>query len=330
MGDEIFDVLAIGDVTLDTYLVPEESSALCTIDNKECLICFAYGDKIPVKNLQMSVGGNAANNSVGITRLGLKAGLVSTLGGDGIGNQIVEKLQSEGVDLTYAIQQPTAKSNYSTVINYQGERTIFTYHAPRSYEFPVHLPVTPWVYLTSMGESFRPFYNHFVDWFEKNQSDMKLAFNPGSRQLRALKDIEKVIALTYMIYVNKQEAQMITGYEGDDMKELLKLLHAKGPEISVITAGSDGSYVYDGTRFVKSGVLPVDAFERTGAGDAFGSGCLSALIKGKSLEDALLWGTLNSASVIGFVGPQEGLLRESDLPLWLERAASCNVRVEEF
>lgn len=330
MGDEKFDLLSIGDVTLDTYITPKESETLCKLDDKKCLICFAYGDKIPVDNLHISVGGNAANNAVGGTRLGLKAGLVSTLGGDSIGAQILNKLDGEGVDLTFAISQPQAASNYSTIINYQGERTIFSYHAPRSYEFPVHLPVTPWVYLTSMGESFQPFYNHFVDWFKKNKGGMKLAFNPGSRQMRKLDAIEDVISLSHIIYVNRQEAEKITGYNGSDIKELLKSLFSKGPEICIVTAGSEGSFVYDGNRFLKAGVLPVDAYERTGAGDAYGSGCISALIKGKSLEEALLWGTVNSASVIGYVGSQRGLLTESDMQVWLDRAKSSDVGVGEF
>ncbi|QQS39163.1 carbohydrate kinase family protein [Candidatus Woesebacteria bacterium] len=329
MEETKYDLLSVGDVALDTYLVPQESDTLCMVDSKESLICFSYGDKIPVKSLSISVGGNAGNNAVGVSRLGLKVGLVSTLGGDSIGNQILEKLNKEGVDLTYTIRQENALTNSSTILSYQGERTIFTYHAPRSYEFPVTLPQVGWVYLTSMGESFRPFYNHFLDYL-KTKPDTKLAFNPGSRQLRALSDITEAIKLTHMIYVNKQEAQKITGYEENDIKELLIRLNSLGPKIVVITAGSDGSYVYDGNIFLKSGVLPVDAYERTGAGDAFGSGCISAIIKGKTLEEALLWGTVNSASVIGYIGPQQGLLREEDIPLWMERAKSSGVRVEEF
>jgi sugar/nucleoside kinase (ribokinase family) len=298
--------------------------------DKDELICFSFGDKIPVKHIEFSVGGNAANNTVGATRMGLKAGLVTTLGGDMIGNQIVEKLDKEGVDLTYAIRQPTANTNYSTVINFGGERTIFSYHAPRSYEFPVHLPVASWIYLTSMGETFRPFYNHFVSWIKKHP-EIKLAFNPGSRQLRAGYDAMKdVLEVTHVIYVNRKEAKKITGKEDLDDKELLKALHALGPKICIITAGPEGSFVYDGERFVKAGILPVDSFERTGAGDAFGSGCISALVKGKSFEEALLWGTVNSASVIGYVGSQKGLLRESDIGVWLERAKSSKVEVGEF
>lgn len=326
------ELLSIGDATMDVYLSPTESETLCQMDDKDALICFSYGDKIPVKNLDFSVGGNAANNSVGTRRLGVKSALVSTMGSDVTGDNIVKKLESEHVDTTFVIQQENANTNYSTVVNYGGERTIFTYHAPRSYEFPVQLPIVPWVYLTSMGETFRPFYNHVTDWLKKNSS-IKLAFNPGSRQLRAgVENLLEVMKLTHMIYVNRKEAEMLTKTEdsfGKD-KELLIALSKLGPKMCVITDGGNGSFVYDGKRFLKTGILPVDAYERTGAGDSFGSGFISAIIKGKSLEEALIWGTVNSASVIGYIGPQKGLLHDSEMPSWLERAKSSGLKVEEF
>ncbi|PIT87585.1 MAG: hypothetical protein COU31_02095 [Candidatus Magasanikbacteria bacterium CG10_big_fil_rev_8_21_14_0_10_40_10] len=98
----------------------------------------------------------------------------------------------------------------------------------------------------------------------------------------------------------------------------------------IITDGGDGSFVYDGKSFLKAAVLPIDAYERTGAGDAFGAACIAALIKGKPLKEALLWGTINSASVIGYIGSQKGLLKDSEIPTWIERAKSCNLSVEEF
>jgi len=329
--DNKLELLSIGDVTWDMFLVPTESEALCTLDDKECLICFSYGDKIPVKSLEYSVGGNAANNAVGARRLGIKAGLVTTLGGDSIGNQTVESLEKEGVDMSFVVQQPTSGSNLSTVINYGGERTIFTYRAPRSYEFPVQLIAAPWIYLTSMGETFQPFYNHFVDFLNKN-TDVKLAFNPGSRQVRAgLSVLKPILEKTYVIYVNREEAETLTGMESSRSheKELIQKLCGLGPKVSIITDGSNGAFMYDGIKLLHSGVLPVDAYERTGAGDAFGAGCISALIKGKSFEEALLWGTVNSASVIGYIGSQKGLLKESEMPAWVERARSSGTKVEE-
>src|SRR3990170_2817406 len=328
------ELLSVGDVTWDVFLSPTESETLCMLKERECYVCFSYGEKIPVKTIEYSLGGNAANNAVGTRRLGVRSGLVTTLGGDSTGNLIVERLEKEGVDMDYVIQQPMAGSNFSTVINYAGERTIFTYHAPRSYEFPVHLPVTPWVYLTSMGEAFQPFYNHFIDFINRNPGIM-LAFNPGSWQLRVgIEALKPVLGVTHVIYVNREEAEKLTGIpdsHGAD-KELLTNLSSLGPKIAIITDGGNGSFVYDsiGKKYYKAGVLPVDAYERTGAGDAFGAGCISALIKGKGFNEALLWGTVNSASVIGYVGSQKGLLKETEMPEWLGRVKSSGVGVVEI
>lgn len=331
---ENFDLLSIGDASIDTFMTPLDTETLCTIDKKTCLIAFPYGEKLPVKNLEFTVGGNAANNSVGAKRLGINTGIVLTMGDDSVGNLIVDKLKTEGVDATYVVQQPGTMSNYSTVINYSGERTIFVYHAPRSYEFPIKLPVVPWIYLTSMGESFGPFYNHLLDWLKVNPT-IKVAFNPGSWQLRAgYEAIAGMMSVTYLLYVNREEAQKLTKF-GDSAgreRDLLIALSKLGPKISVITDGGNGSMAYDSVngKFFKVGILPVDAYERTGAGDAFGSASLSALIHGKTLDEALLWGTVNSASVIGYTGPQKGLLKIGEMDEWIARCKSSGVNVISF
>ncbi len=319
MNEENYDLLTIGDATVDVFMTPLESETVCEMDKKECKICFSYGDKIPVRDLEFTIGGNAANNAVGASRLGLKDAIVITLGGDTIGDLIVERLIKERVDTTFVSRQPATSSNYSTIINYSGERTIFTYHAPRSYEFPVQLPKTPWVYLTSMGETFRPFYNHFLRWLRDNHN-IKLAFNPGTWQMKAgVEGVGEVLSLSHILYVNREEAEKLTNFPDSHgkEKELLTLVSKLGPKISIVTDGPEGSLAYDarlpaeqGQKFLKCGIYPQEVTERTGAGDAFGSGMISALIKGRALEEALIWGTVNSASVVSFVGAQKGLLKE--------------------
>ena len=325
-------LLSVGDASMDIYITPSESESLSQMDDKQSFICFAFGEKIPVKSAELSVGGNAANNAVGATRLGVKTGLVLTLGDDTFGNQIQEKLNAESVDTTYVIKQPGISSNFSVIVNYSGERTIFTYNVPKSYEYPVNLPITPWMYLTSMGDTFKPFYNHITDFLRTNTT-VKLAFNPGSRQIKAgVNEILDILKLTEVLFVNREEAEKLTNF-GQSLgkeKEILQALSNLGVKIPIITDGVKGSFAFDGKKFIKSGVLPVDAYERTGAGDAFGSGTLSGIIKGKTLEEALLWGTSNSASVIGYTGPQRGLIKENEMDVWLERARSSEVKVEEF
>lgn len=327
-----YELISIGDASIDVFMTPTESEMLCQIDTKECFIAFSYGDKIPVKDFVFSTGGNAANNAVGATRLGIKTAIVLTLGDDSVGNLIIEKLKSEGVAMDYVVRQPGTASNYSTVINYSGERTIFVYHAPRIYDFPREIPAPAWVYLTSMGESYLPFYQKVIEWLDANPNT-KLAFNPGSYQIRAKEEeLLPILKKTQVIFVNREEAGKLTKADtapGKE-KELLSALSNLGPKISIITDGGNGSFVFDGSKFLKAGILPVDPFQRTGAGDAFGSGCLAAIIKGKPLDEALIWGTVNSASVIGFQGPQKGLLREDQIEEWKERFISSKVSVGEF
>src|SRR4030043_816477 len=331
MSEQI-DLLTIGDASLDAFIFPTESETLCQLNNRDSLICFSYGDKIPVKELEFSIGGNAANNAVGTRRLGVKNSIVLTLGGDKIGDQIVETLIKERVDCGNVFRVPDKRANYSLAINYSGERTIFTYKDEINYKFPEVFPETPWIYLTSMGDEFEEIYQKVVDWI-KLHPEIKLVFNPGSRQLRVgVEKLKSVLSVSYIVYINREEAEKLSG-RSESMgkeKDLLEAVSGLGPKNPIITDGPNGSYVLFEDKFYKSEVLPVDAFERTGAGDSFGSGCLAALIKGKDITEALTWGTVNSASVIGYIGAQKGLLKEDEIIPWLYRAESSNLKVEEI
>lgn len=324
-------LLSIGDTTFDTFIEPSESDSMCDLKKHEEFICFSFGDKIPAKSQEFSLGGNACNNAVGVKRLGVESAILTILGDDVIAEQTLSMLKKEGVEIDFVTRQQNSPSNYSTVINYGGERTIFTYRPERVYQFPRELPGFEWAYLTSMAEGFEKYYEEALLWVEKN--NVKLAFNPGSRQIRSGAEVlSNVLSKTYMLYVNRSEAEKLTNFSNSQgqEKELLQRANQLGPKITIITDGPDGSYLFDGTDFYHCGVLPVDAYERTGAGDSFGSACLAALIKGKTIEEAMLWGVANSASVIGYVGAQKGLLKENEIASWIERINSSNIKVEKL
>ena len=65
---------------------------------------------------------------------------------------------------------------------------------------------------------------------------------------------------------------------------------------------------------------PAPPVDRTGAGDAFASTFVAALIKGKSLDEALRWAPINSMNVVQRVGAQAGLLSEYQLDHFLQTA----------
>ena len=95
-----------------------------------------------------------------------------------------------------------------------------------------------------------------------------------------------------------------------------------GPPLVVVTDGPDGAYAYDGSDQLRvpSYPDPSPPTERTGAGDAFSSTFLAALVKGHTLVDALAWAPINAMSVVQQVGAQGGLLGEEALLRLLKEA----------
>src|SRR5690606_15762125 len=129
-------------------------------------------------------GGNAANNAVGTKRLGIKVAPILTLGDDTISNQIVETFIKEGVDTSFIYRQKDTATNYSTAIVVGGERTIMTCKPEKTHRFPEEFPHTPWIYLTSLGDGFEAIYKQVSEVMKINPQ-LKLACNPGSREIRS-------------------------------------------------------------------------------------------------------------------------------------------------
>src|SRR3990167_9871236 len=95
--DTDFDVITIGDSTIDTFIKIHDATVECNINNKECRICLEYGGKIPVEGILQGVAGNAANVAVGCATLGLKTSIYTHLGDDWQGAMIGNALKAAGV-----------------------------------------------------------------------------------------------------------------------------------------------------------------------------------------------------------------------------------------
>lgn len=322
-----FDLISIGDSGIDTLVQIHEASVHCSLNKEDCQICFNYADKILADGLETKTAYNAMNNAVGSARLGLRTAFYTHVGGEANGQRIIEALKHDGVNTRYVVVDPKKRSNASVVINFQGERTILVYHEQFHYRLPRFAPTT-WFYLTSMGHNFPSFYNSFARYV-KRQGRAKLGFNPGTFQLRAgLTKLKSVLEATTVFFLNKEEARLFTKIEEEqDVRELLRGMRKLGPEIAVVTDGPKGSFAFDGTSTWRLGIFPAPVVERTGCGDAFAAAFVAALCYGYDVREALRWGTVNSASVIQKIGPQDGLLKLGALRALLKKHPRFQPRV---
>lgn len=306
-----FDVACVGNAKIDTFLTLHEANSHLRLIKDTHELCIKFGEKITVDKAEILLGGNAANVAVGISRLGLNAGIVAEIGKDEFAQKITSTLIREKVDVSRVTQTEGAQSSFSTIINFANERTIFSEHVKRLHNFDLNNLSAKWIYLTSLGEEWRNAYDRLFNFVKEKQC--LLAFNPGTLQIRSGKNnVGNLLSVTNLLFVNKEEGEELLNYpQGQNpIEKIIVNLQKLGPKIVVVTDGKNGSYAIDekGKIFKQEAANEAKVVEKTGAGDAYSSGFLSAMIRGKSITDAMILGTKNSASVIGKVGAQVGLL----------------------
>lgn len=321
-----FDVISVGDVVTDNFIkLFDEDAQTYTDEHQVKWLAMHFATKMPFDFSEVVEGvGNAANAVVSCSRLGLKTSFATNVGGDQYGRDIIAALHKNGVDTRLVRVNPGNKSNYHYALWYKDERTILIKHEEYDYHWPHLRPneKPKWLYFSSISEHAIAYHDQVSDWLDENP-DVKLAFQPGTFQMEAgVERLGRVYKRTEVLVLNREEAAFVGGGNFDDVHDLINHLHALGPKIVVVTDGPAGAYVSDGENRFKMPLYPDPAppYERTGAGDAFASTFVAALIKGKNLEEALTWAPINSMSVVQKVGAQAGLLNENQLKSYLQNA----------
>ncbi|MCX6807069.1 MAG: carbohydrate kinase family protein, partial [Candidatus Berkelbacteria bacterium] len=320
-----------GDAVSDIFIEPEDISIACPvgkIKQRTCferVICLPFGDKIPISQVHYDMGGSAANVAVGLARQGFKAELISEVGCDQKAPEILERLREKGVHVNLVKKDKEINTNTSVIISYKGERTILVYRGLKDYS-KIKIPKklrTKWLFVGPLGEGFEKLYSQIIPLI--SQSKIKLAINPGSIQIDEGKKLKEILRITEIVFLNREEAEeLCRARRLTPIKELLTEIKKMGSLVVVITDGAEGAYAFDGANYLKIGAYSARRREATGAGDSFSSGVLAAKILDKTIEEALQWGVVNSASVVEKVGAQNGLLTQNQIQSRLNKAPKAH------
>lgn len=313
----MLNLLAIGDPIVDTHVQIDDSSADCQlIPHGNLKLCLNYGQKIPILHSFQNLGGNAANVSVGAVRLGLKSGILSTIGHDVNGDKVLTDLKKAGVNTFYLTPDKNAQTRYSIVLNYKEERTILSFSDKKKYFWPNPAPATDWIYYSGLSEGFEELQENLIKHLKKHKT-VKLAFNPGSYLLKYGKNyISDVLKHTDLLIVNLEEAETILGTtlkKEKSVTALMRLLLKKGPTEVALTDAERGAWAGNIDTIWHMKALPVQVVSKTGAGDAFSAGYIAARVYNHDINHALAWGVANSAHVIKHLGSTAGLANKEEV-----------------
>ena len=130
---------------------------------------------------------------------------------------------------------------------------------------------------------------------------------------------EKKEALQYIHFLkaNEHEMEVLTGY--DDVAMAAKQIYDWGVKEVLITLGSMGSVIYDGTTFHKiPAYKPKEVVDATGCGDTYMTGYLYKRAKGAGIEESGRFAAAMSTLKIECLGPFKGT--KEDIEHCLETA----------
>lgn len=318
----MLDVLCVGDVIYDMFLKPHEAEMLESCKKSrtrvacEPMLCFGYGEKITVEELNYSLGGSAANVAVGLRKLGMDTGIVSFIGRDYAGDKIKEKLESDGVSIDQLMIDDRIETSFSTILRHKLERTILIYRDKFDYS-RLKLPKTKkakWLYISHMGKGYEEIYKKATAL--ASEKNVKIVLNPGKVQLKEKhKYFLSLLKLTEVLILNKEEAEFLVNSRFPlETKELYYKLSDFGVKNVVVTNGKKGAYARgEDKKIYHEKAISVETVEKTGAGDAFSAGFLASYMDNGDLSRALKWGIINGAKVTEKIGAQYGILTKSEI-----------------
>jgi len=304
-------ILSIGAAVQDVFLSHSiEFKAVTDVPAHEVFMKLDLGSKADVNNIDFSTGGGATNASVTFARQGLHAKFMGTIGHDPAGDAVLADMDNEGVDTTHISYSDKFKTGYSTLLLApNGERTILTYRGASTHYDPKNFSLmdadADWIYLSSLAGNIE-LLDQLLN--QAKQKNIKVFFNPGKGELKQIKQLKSLLEDVDVLLVNKEEAMQIV--DGHNLEEITRRLLNYVP-LAIVSDGPNGVVASDGQTVVRAGMYEdVKVVDRTGAGDAFGSGFLAYWAQGKSLKDSIVFASANSTSVVTKIGAKAGILHK--------------------
>lgn len=301
-------IIAVGAAVQDVFLSHSPEFKPVVENPHESFMKLELGAKADVNNVTFSTGGGATNASVTFARQGLQAAFMGTIGHDPAGRAVLDVLDYEGVDTSAVSFSHKFNTGYSVLLLApNGERTILTYRGASTHyhekDFRLKGSDADWLYVSTMSGNMDVLHQLFE---EARSQGIKIMFNPGKKELEQPQKLKGLLEDVAVLCVNRDEMQTIV--EGADLEELVRRGRHYVPTV-IISDGPNGVIATDGKTIVRAGMYhDVKVIDRTGAGDAFGSGFLSQWVAGKSLVDSIIFASANSTSVVSHIGAKTGIL----------------------
>jgi ribokinase len=297
-----FDVVVLGGINID-YLVRGETLP-------------RPGDTVDGSDFLRAGGGKGANQAVAAARLGARVAFVGRVGRDQHGDELLDLLRQEGIDVRFTTRDPHATTGVALImIDRSGEKQIMV--APGANH---HLSPREVTAAKALITRARVLLTQFEVPMRSVSAAVRLAHSAGAKVVLdpappapAPRDLLRRVSV---IRPNSAEAQALTGINvnhAPSARKAARKLLSLGAGAVATQAGDGGDLVVwpEGEACFRR--LPVKAIDATGAGDAFAAGLAVALGEGRSWREAGAFANAAAALATTKFGAQPAMPRREDV-----------------
>ena len=241
----------------------------------------------------LNVGGEAVNEAMAAAKLGMKTGILCSLGQDAAGDMVSDALQRAGVNTELIVRSEKQATPVTTMfVRDDGTRKSIT-NSAHTYNFHPerYSDCFKDAGAVILGSLFRaPFDDPEIILSVLRAAsaagclvvaDTKL---PNFRFLE-LKDLSNALPFIDCITPNEDEARYYSGKTQPE--EMAEVFLSFGVRSVIIKLGAKGCYYRDRERSLQLPACRVEAVDATGAVDNFVAGFTAELLRGSTAEEAL-------------------------------------------
>lgn len=308
----MFDVITFGSATLDIFVKTPRLPLISKNHSRGIFV--PLREKIEGANILSYFGGCGLNTAVSFKKQGLKVAFCGMVGNDIVGQAIEKHISKLGISSKLLFQTDKSSTNLSVILS-KGvkDRTILIHRGASELLDLKNISYndlqSKWFYLASLTGKALSSLDRIVSFSLKK--GIKIALNPSKYQLISKRNqLKKIVSKINVLILNQEEASILTQKPLKDTEKIFNELLNLTREIVVMTRGPKGVYVSDHKFIYKSGILNTKVVDRTGAGDSFGSGFVTGLIRyHDDILSAIKFGLINSSNCLKKWGAQEGFVK---------------------
>lgn len=262
------------------------------------------------------IGGAPANFAYHVSQFGLPSCVVSAIGDDALGKEIIENFTSKGLDQLIAeVPYPTGtvqvEIDQTGIPLYDIKENVAWDNIPYTEHLDALAKRTKAVCFGSLAQRnvvSRETINHFLETMPKDD-DSLIVFDVNLRQGFYNKEILcKSMQNCNILKINDEELITVSrmfGYPGIDLQDKCWILLGKyNLKMLILTCGINGSYVFTPGNVSFQPTPKVEVADTVGAGDSFTAAFIASILKGKSVTEAHTIAVKTSA----FVCTQKGAM----------------------